>query len=78
MCTIPQVALHWLAGRTAVSSVTSGAKNQQQILENIQSIGWEMNETDLASLDKVSREFTDKLPYYLSYFMKMAGTKKTL
>ena len=76
--TIPQVALHWLAGRTAVSTVTSGAKNEQQILENIQSVGWEMSKADLAIIDGVSLDFTGKLPNYLHYFLKMVGTNTTL
>jgi len=75
---LPQLALNWLTGRTAVGSVTAGARNAVQVQENVQSVGWEIEEEDLLLIDGISRTFTDQLPNYLHYFLKMVGTNATL
>jgi myo-inositol catabolism protein IolS len=76
--TVPQVALLWLTLRAAVGSVTAGARNVQQVQENLNGVGWEMDTEDLLSIDRISQAFTDQLPNYLHYFLKMVGTNATV
>src|SRR4051812_6579732 len=37
---IPQVALNWLLRRPTVSTVIIGARNEEQLLQNIGAVGW--------------------------------------
>ncbi|MBV6322490.1 aldo/keto reductase [Duganella violaceipulchra] len=52
--TIPQVALNWLLRRTTVSSVIIGARDEAQLIDNIGSIGWELNADQICRLDAAS------------------------
>ena len=51
---IPQVALNWLLMQPTVSSVIIGARNEEQLVENIGAVGWELNASQLAALNKAS------------------------
>lgn len=50
-----QVALAWLAGRPAVTAVVIGARNEQQLADNLGSADLSLSGEELARLDKVSR-----------------------
>ncbi len=52
--TIPQIALNWLLRRPTVSSIVIGARNEQQLLENLGAIGWELTVNEIARLDAAS------------------------
>ena len=52
--TIPQVALNWLLQRPTVSSVIIGARNEQQLVENLGAIGWNLTPAQVATLDAAS------------------------
>lgn len=52
--TIPQVALNWLLKRPAISSVIIGARNEQQLRDNLGAVGWSLNTEEIALLEKVS------------------------
>jgi aryl-alcohol dehydrogenase-like predicted oxidoreductase len=52
--TIPQVALNWLLRRPTVSSVIIGARNEEQLVQNIGAIGWQLTAEQVASLDAAS------------------------
>lgn len=51
---IPQVALRWLLQRDTVSNVIVGARNEEQLLENIGAVGWDLSPDQVASLDAAS------------------------
>jgi len=51
---IPQVALRWLLQRDTVSNVIVGARNEDQLLENIGAVGWSLSPEQVASLDAAS------------------------
>ena len=53
--TSSQVALNWLLSNDAVTSPIIGARNLQQLNENILSTGWELDSETLALLDEASR-----------------------
>ena len=38
--TVPQVALNWLLQRPTVSSVIVGARNEEQLKQNLGAVGW--------------------------------------
>jgi aryl-alcohol dehydrogenase-like predicted oxidoreductase len=58
--TVPQVALNWLLQRPTVSSVVIGARNEQQLRDNLGAIGWNLAPEQIKALDAAS---TVTLPY---------------
>jgi aryl-alcohol dehydrogenase-like predicted oxidoreductase len=51
---IPQVALNWLLRRPTVSSVIIGARNEEQLVQNIGAIGWRLTPEQVEKLDVAS------------------------
>jgi aryl-alcohol dehydrogenase-like predicted oxidoreductase len=52
--TVPQVALNWLLRRPTVSSVIIGARNEQQLRQNLGAVGWSLTPEQVATLDAAS------------------------
>lgn len=52
--TVPQVALAWVLARPTVSTVIIGARNEQQLRENLGAVGWTLTAAQLAKLDEAS------------------------
>ena len=52
--TVPQVALNWLIQRSTVSSVIIGARNEQQLRQNLGAVGWTLDDHQIAVLDQAS------------------------
>jgi aryl-alcohol dehydrogenase-like predicted oxidoreductase len=52
--TIPQIALNWLLQRPTVSTVVIGARNEEQLKQNLGAIGWNLTKEQVAKLDKAS------------------------
>ncbi|QCI67100.1 aldo/keto reductase [Phreatobacter stygius] len=53
--TIPQVALNWLLQKPTVSSVIIGARNEEQLVQNIGAIGWTLTPEQNARLEEASQ-----------------------
>ncbi len=53
---IPQVAINWLLQNKSVSNVVVGARNEKQLLSNIESVGWNLSEKHLKQLNEVSKQ----------------------
>jgi aryl-alcohol dehydrogenase-like predicted oxidoreductase len=51
---IPQIALNWLLQRPTVSSVIIGARNEEQLRQNLAAAGWNLTPEQVAKLDKAS------------------------
>lgn len=51
---VPQVALNWLLQRPTVSSVIIGARNEEQLKQNLAAADFKLTETQVAALDKAS------------------------
>jgi aryl-alcohol dehydrogenase-like predicted oxidoreductase len=51
---IPQVALNWLLAKKTVSSVIIGARDEQQLVENIGATGWSLTAEQNALLEAAS------------------------
>ncbi len=52
--TIPQIALNWLLQRPTVSTVIVGARNEEQLRQNLGAIGWNLTKEQVAKLDAAS------------------------
>ena len=61
--TVPQIALNWLLARPSVASVIIGARNEEQLRQNLGSIGWKLTPAQIARLDAASAT-TLAYPYW--------------
>jgi aryl-alcohol dehydrogenase-like predicted oxidoreductase len=61
--TLPQVALNWLLQRPTVSNIVVGARNEQQLRQNLGAIGWKLTADQIAQLDAASQR-TPIYPYW--------------
>jgi aryl-alcohol dehydrogenase-like predicted oxidoreductase len=52
---VPQIALNWLLRRPTVSSVIIGARNEEQLRQNLAAAGWALSAEQVALLDKASQ-----------------------
>jgi aryl-alcohol dehydrogenase-like predicted oxidoreductase len=52
--TVAQVALNWLLGRPTISSVIVGARNEEQLKQNLGAIGWKLTAEQVKKLDAAS------------------------
>ena len=50
----PQVALNWLLQRPTVSTVIIGARNEEQLRQNLGAVGWNLTTEQVAKLDAAS------------------------
>ncbi|GAA4800325.1 aldo/keto reductase [Streptomyces ziwulingensis] len=51
---VPQIALNWLLRRPTVASVLIGARNEEQLRQNLGAVGWELTTDQVARLDAAS------------------------
>jgi len=51
---VPQVALNWLTRRPTVASVIIGARNEEQLRQNLGAVGWTLTDDQVAKLDAAS------------------------
>ncbi|TKB17037.1 MAG: aldo/keto reductase [Mesorhizobium sp.] len=61
--TVPQVAINWLLQRPTVSSVIIGARNEEQLRQNLGAVGWALTPKQMKSLDEASA-VTAPYPYF--------------
>jgi aryl-alcohol dehydrogenase-like predicted oxidoreductase len=52
--TVPQVALNWLLSRPTVASVIVGARNEEQLRQNLGAVGWKLSAEQIRKLDAAS------------------------
>jgi aryl-alcohol dehydrogenase-like predicted oxidoreductase len=61
--TVPQIALNWLLQRPTVSTVVIGARNEEQLRQNLGAVGWNLTTAQVARLDAASA-VTPVYPYW--------------
>lgn len=61
--TIPQIAINWLLQRPSVSTVIIGARNEEQLRQNLSAVGWNLTKEQVAKLDAASLT-TAPYPYW--------------
>ena len=64
---VPQVALNWLLQRPTVSTVIIGARNEEQLKQNLATVGWNLTKEQVAKLDAASAT-TKAYPYWHQAF----------
>jgi aryl-alcohol dehydrogenase-like predicted oxidoreductase len=57
---IPQVALNWLLRKSTVANIVVGARNEEQLRQNLGAVGWSLTEEEVVRLDKAGEQ---KAPY---------------
>src|ERR1700733_2021323 len=71
---VPQIALNWLLRKPTVSSVIIGARNEEQLKQNLGAEGWKLTAEQVAKLDEASalpipypywhqRQFEERNPF---------------
>ena len=48
---VPQIALNWLLQRPTVANVIMGARNEEQLRQNLGAVGWNLTKEQVARLD---------------------------
>ena len=61
--TIPQIALNWLLQRPTVATVVIGARNEEQLRQNLGAVGWSLTADQIKALDDASAT-TPPYPYW--------------
>ncbi|MEQ8176950.1 MAG: aldo/keto reductase [Amphiplicatus sp.] len=52
---VPQVALNWLLQRPTISTLVVGARNEEQLKENLGAVGWSLSAEQMTRLNEASR-----------------------
>jgi aryl-alcohol dehydrogenase-like predicted oxidoreductase len=52
--TVPQIALNWLLQRPTVATLVIGARNEEQLRQNLGAIGWNLTAEQVKRLDAAS------------------------
>ncbi|HEY4300591.1 MAG TPA: aldo/keto reductase [Candidatus Didemnitutus sp.] len=60
---IPQVAINWLTSRPTVSTIVLGARTEDQLKDNLGSVGWKLTADQIGRLDRASA-VTPAYPYW--------------
>lgn len=60
---VPQIALNWLLQRPTVATVIIGARNEEQLRQNLGAVGWNLSAEQVAKLDAASA-LTPTYPYW--------------
>ena len=58
--TVPQVALNWLLQRPTVANIIVGARNEQQLRQNLGAVGWSLMSEQVERLNRASQ----RIPIY--------------
>jgi aryl-alcohol dehydrogenase-like predicted oxidoreductase len=61
--TVPQIALNWLLQRPSVATVILGARNEEQLRQNLGATGWTLSAEQIARLDAASEQ-SPAYPYW--------------
>ncbi len=61
--TVPQIALNWLLQRPTVANIIIGARNEEQLKQNLGAVGWNLDAEQIAKLDRASK-VTPAYPYW--------------
>jgi aryl-alcohol dehydrogenase-like predicted oxidoreductase len=73
--TVPQIALNWLIQRPTVSSIIVGARNEEQLRQNLGAVGWNLTGEQVKRLDEASKT---PLPYPYYHQQQAAGERNPL
>lgn len=60
---VPQVALNWVLQRPSIATIIIGARNEQQLRDNLGAVGWALTPAQIARLDAASESLI-AYPYW--------------
>jgi aryl-alcohol dehydrogenase-like predicted oxidoreductase len=60
---VPQIALNWLLQRPTVANIVIGARNEEQLRQNLGALDWTLSAEHIAALDAASHR-TPTYPYW--------------
>ena len=60
---VPEIAINWLLQRPSIATVIIGARNEEQLRQNLQATGWNLTAEHVAKLDAASA-VTPAYPYW--------------
>jgi aryl-alcohol dehydrogenase-like predicted oxidoreductase len=60
---VPQIALNWLLQRPTVATIIVGARNEEQLRQNLGAVGWNLTKEQVSKLDAAS-EVPKTYPYW--------------
>ena len=66
---VPQIALNWLLQRPSVANVIIGARNEEQLRQNLGAVGWNLTKEQVTKLDAASA-MPKTYPYWHQAFFK--------
>jgi aryl-alcohol dehydrogenase-like predicted oxidoreductase len=69
--TVPQIALNWLLTRPTVSTIIIGARNEEQLKQNLGALGWSLTADQIKRLDAASAT-----PLAYPYFHQRGFTER--
>jgi aryl-alcohol dehydrogenase-like predicted oxidoreductase len=72
--TVNQIALNWLLQRPTVSNIVIGARNEEQLKQNLGALGWNLSADQMERLDNASRR-TPIYPYWHQMAFDMLSPK---
>ena len=72
--TIPQVALNWLLQRPTVANVVIGARNEEQLRQNLGAVGWNLSSDQVQRLNSGS----DRTPIYPYWHQRQFAERNPL
>ena len=61
--TVAQISLNWLLSRPTVCNLVIGARNEEQLKQNLDAVGWQLSAAQLACLNEVSAQHVP-YPYW--------------
>jgi aryl-alcohol dehydrogenase-like predicted oxidoreductase len=61
--TVAQISLNWLLQRPTVANIIIGARNEEQLRQNLGAVGWNLTIEQVQKLDKVSNVYPS-YPYW--------------
>jgi aryl-alcohol dehydrogenase-like predicted oxidoreductase len=73
--TVAQVALNWLLRRPTVTSLVIGARNEEQLRQNLGAVGWKLSPAQVARLNEASATMP-VYPYWHQHTLPQLGHKR--
>lgn len=67
---VTQVALNWLLQRPTVSNIVIGARNEEQLKQNLGAVGWNLSPEQVGRLEAVSSRAPIYPYWHQSYFQR--------
>src|SRR6266404_6117504 len=72
--TVPQVALNWLLQRPTVANIVIGARNEEQLRQNLGAVGWNLTNEQVQRLNLAS----DRVPIYPYWHQRQFSERNPL